>query len=81
MPQKKIHFGKTMVVGLAFLGINLVWPVFNSFVPLFLQAGNPAYEKQLIDAGREIPNIAGFGLSPALAFFIMTWDNIFNVLV
>jgi len=81
MPQKKIHFGKTMVVGLAFLGINLVWPVFNSFVPLFLQAGNPAYEQQLIDAGREIPNIAGFGLSPALAFFVMTWDNIFNVLV
>jgi len=81
MPHKKIHFGKTMVIGLAFLGINLVWPVFNSFVPLFLQAGNPAYEQQLIEAGREIPNIAGFGLSPALAFFVMTWDNIFNVLV
>jgi len=81
MPHKKIHFGKTMVIGLAFLGFNLVWPVFNSFVPLFLQAGNPAYEQQLIEAGREIPNIAGFGLSPALAFFVMTWDNIFNVLV
>jgi len=81
MPKQKIHVGKTMVIGLAFLGINLVWPVFNSFVPLFLQAGNPAYEQQLIEAGREIPNITGFGLSPALAFFVMTWDNIFNVLV
>jgi len=81
MAQKKFPYGKTMVIGFAFLGINLVWPVFNSFVPLFLQAGNPVYEQKLIEAGREIPNIVGFGLSPALAFFIMTWDNIFNVLV
>ena len=81
MLQKKFPYGKTLVIGLGFLGINLVWPVFNSFVPLFLQAGNPEFERQLIEAGREIPNIAGFGLTPSLAFFIMTWDNIFNVLV
>jgi len=81
MANKKFPYGRTMVIGLAFLGINLVWPVFNSFVPLFLQAGNPEYEQQLLAAGREIPAISGFGLSPALAFFVMTWDNIFNVLV
>lgn len=81
MPQKKFPYGKTLVIGLGFLGINLVWPVFNSFVPLFLQAGNPEFERQLIEAGREIPNITGFGMTPSLAFFIMTWDNIFNVLV
>jgi len=81
-PDKlKLSFGRIMVIGLGFLGINLVWPVFNSFVPLFLQAGNPEFEQSLIAAGREIPNIIGFGLSPSLAFFIMTWDNIFNVVV
>ena len=81
--NKKPHLsiGRIMIVGLGFLGINLVWPIFNSFVPLFLQAGNPEYEQSLIAAGREIPNIAGFGLSPSLAFFVMTWDNIFNVFI
>ena len=79
--EKKFSIGRTLVIGLGFLGINLVWPVFNSFVPLFLQAGNPEFERQLIEAGREIPAVIGFGLSPSLAFFIMTWDNIFNVVV
>ena len=77
----KFPYLKTIIIGLGFLGINLVWPVFNSFVPLFLQAGNPEFEQQLIEAGREIPKVVGFGLAPSLAFFIMTWDNIFNVLV
>jgi MFS family permease len=79
--EKKFPYGKTIIIGMGFLGINLVWPVFNSFVPLFLQAGNPEFERQLIEAGREIPKVVGFGLAPSLAFFIMTWDNIFNVLV
>jgi MFS family permease len=79
--EKKFPYGKTIIIGLGFLGINLVWPVFNSFVPLFLQAGNPEFELQLIEAGREIPKVVGFGLAPSLAFFIMTWDNIFNVVV
>jgi len=81
MQKHPLSVAKTMVVGLGFLGINLVWPVFNSFVPLFLQAGNPQFEQQLIAAGRELPAVVGFGLSPSLAFFIMTWDNIFNVVV
>ena len=35
--NKKPHLsiGRVMIVGLGFLGINLVWPIFNSFVPLF----------------------------------------------
>ena len=79
--NQKFPYLKTIIIGLGFLGINLVWPVFNSFVPLFLQAGNSEFEQQLIEAGREIPKLVGFGLAPSLAFFIMTWDIIFNVLV
>ncbi len=79
--QKRFPVLRTFVIGLGFLGINLVWPVFNSFVPLFLQAGNPEFERQLLEAGREIPKVVGFGITPSLAFFIMTWDNIFNVIV
>lgn len=79
--QQPFDYKKTAIVGFGFLGISLVWPVFNAFVPLFLQAGNPDFEHQLLEAGRELPTVVGFGLSPTLAFFVMTWDNILNVFI
>ncbi|MCB2179975.1 MFS transporter [bacterium] len=79
--KEKFPFKKTFVVGFGFLGISIVWPIFNSFIPIFLQAGNPEFERQLLEAGREIPDVVGFGLGPALAFFVMTWDNLINVFV
>ena len=68
-------------MSLGIFGILFVWPIFNHYIPLFLQAGNPEYERQLLEAGKELPNIKGFGLGPTMAFFIMTWDNILNVFV
>jgi maltose/moltooligosaccharide transporter len=79
--KKPFPYKKTFIVGFGFLGISIVWPIFNSFIPIFLQAGNPEFERQLLEAGREIPQVVGFGLGPSLAFFIMTWDNIINVFV
>ncbi len=75
------NWKRTFVVGFGFLGISVIWPIFNNFVPIFLQAGNPEYNRQLLEAGREIPKVAGFGLAPGLAFFIMTWDNLINVFI
>lgn len=74
-------YRKTILFGFGFLGISVIWPVFNRFIPLFLQAGNPAYEAQLLAQGRTIPDVAGFALAPSLAYFIMTWDNLINVFV
>lgn len=68
-------------MSLGIFGILFVWPIFNHYIPLFLQAGNPEYERQLLETGKEIPQITGFGLGPTLAFFIMTWDNILNVFI
>lgn len=79
--KEKFPYKKTFIVGFGFLGISVVWPIFNSFIPIFLQAGNSEFERQLLEAGREIPNVVGFGLGPALAAFIMTWDNLINVFV
>ncbi len=79
--DEKFPYKKTFILGFGFLGISIVWPIFNSFIPIFLQAGNPEYERQLIEAGREIPKVIGFGLGPTLAFFVMTWDNIINVFI
>jgi MFS family permease len=65
--KKKFPFGKTLIVGFGFLGISIIWPLFNSFVPLFLQEGTEG--------------VIGFGLGPTMAFFVMTWDNLINVFV
>lgn len=71
--DKTFNYPKTLIVGFGFLGISIVWPIFNQFIPIFLQAGNPAF------AGGT--DVAGFGLAPSLALFIMTWDNLINVFV
>jgi MFS family permease len=75
----RFDYRRTLIVGFGFLGISIIWPIFNQFIPIFLQAGNPEYERQLLEAGREIPDVAGFALAPSLALFIMTWDNLINV--
>jgi MFS family permease len=77
----KFNYGKTFLLGFGLLGISIIWPIFNQFIPIFLQAGNPEFERQLLAEGRAIPDIVGFGLAPSLALFIMTWDNIINMFV
>ena len=79
--KDKFPYGKTLIVGFGFLGISIIWPIFNQFIPLFLQAGNPEFERQLLEAGRAIPDIKGFAIAPFWALLIMTMDNIINVFV
>ncbi len=81
MTDRKFPWGRTFLIGFGFLGISLIWPIFNQYIPIFLQAGNKEFEAQLLAEGRKIPDIVGFGLSPALALFIMTWDNLINIFV
>ncbi|HSO27390.1 MAG TPA: MFS transporter [Anaerolineales bacterium] len=71
--KTRFPYSRTFLLGFGFLGISIVWPIFNQFIPVFLQAGNPGFEG---GAG-----VTGFGLAPALALFIMTWDNLINVFV
>jgi hypothetical protein len=78
---KKFSYKKTFIVGFGFLGISIIWPIFNQFIPIFLQAGNPEFERQLLETGRELPQVVSFGLTPALALFIMTRDNLINVFI
>jgi len=82
-PMDKYDFPwkRALTLGIGYLGISAFWPIFNQFIPLFLQAGNPDFNASLIAANRPIPNVEGFGLAPGLAMFIMTWDNLINIFV
>ncbi len=79
--QKPFPYGRTILLGFGFLGISLIWPIFNQYIPIFLQAGNPEFNAQLLAEGRALPQVAGFALAPSLALFIMTWDNLINIFV
>lgn len=36
MNQNRFPWSKTFLLGFGFLGISIIWPVFNQFIPLFL---------------------------------------------
>jgi len=63
----KLNYKRTFLIGFGFFGISILWTLYNSYVPIFLQAGHPDFE-----AAGEI----GFGFRPGLTGFIMTLDNI-----
>ena len=76
-----MNWKQTLGYGFGGMAIFTVWPIFNQFVPLILQAGNPLWEAEMSHLGKSVPQMVGFGLSPTLAFFIMTWDNILNMFI
>ena len=40
MDKPKLNYGKTFH-WLGFFGISVMWKLYNDYVPIFLQAGNP----------------------------------------
>jgi MFS family permease len=65
-----MDYRKTFLLGFGFLGVSLLWVLYNSYVPIFLQAGNPAFDQS------QGTVTVGFGLSAGLAGLIMTLDNL-----
>jgi len=68
--NQKLDYRKTFLIGFGFLGTSIMWALYNTYVPIYLQAGNPAFDSQLA------VQTFGFGLSATLTGFIMTLDNI-----
>lgn len=62
----KLDYKKVFLIGFGFFGISVMWAIYNTYVPIFLQAGSPNFGAQAL----------GFGLSATLTGFIMTLDNI-----
>ncbi len=72
----KLHYGKVFLLGCGFLGVSLLWAMYNAYVPVFLQAGNPAFIPE-----ENAARLFGFGLSASSTGFIMTLDNIAGVFI
>jgi MFS family permease len=58
------------LIGLGFFGIEVLWRLYNNFVPLYLQSGRAAF-----DATQDSP-IMGFGLTTFASGLIMGLDNL-----
>jgi len=72
--MKKMNYGQVFLLGFGFLGVSLLWAVYNAYVPIFLQAGRA-------DFGGGTFAFGGFGLSAAVTGFIMSLDNIAAVFI
>jgi maltose/moltooligosaccharide transporter len=54
--------------------MEVIWQLYNTYVPIYLQAGNPSFA-----AGGA--KTVGFGLGPALTGFILVFDNIAGLFI
>ncbi len=66
----KLNWGFTFLIGLGFFGIEILWRVYNSFVPLYLQSGNASF-----DVYQTNP-MMGFGLDTVTTGLVMGLDNL-----
>jgi Na+/melibiose symporter-like transporter len=70
---EKFDFRKIWVLGFGFLGISLLWSVYNDFVPILLQAGRADFSK---GAG-----VAGFAQGTGRTGLIMGLDNLAAIFI
>lgn len=57
-----------ILLGSGLFGAQLMWILYNTYMPIFLQSGSSGFNTSLATAG--------FGLSATITGFIMTLDNI-----
>ncbi len=65
----KLDYRKIFVLGLGYLGITLIWSVYNSYVPIFLAEllEDTAYRTTLVGLIMTLDNIAAITLQPYFA--------------
>ena len=68
-----LDWKKTFLIGFGFLGIMVIWQLYNAFVPLFLQAGRPGFTSSL--------TVRGFGLNATTTGAIMGIDNLAAIFI
>lgn len=74
----KINYGRLFVLGLGFMSISLTWALYNSYVPVFLDAALPAMAFKGLAIGfiMTLDNIASITLQPFFsAMSDSTWGR------
>jgi maltose/moltooligosaccharide transporter len=74
MSHVKLSWRTTILAATLPAVMEVIWQLYNTYVPVFLQAGNPAFT----EAGA---TTVGFGLGPALTGFILVFDNIAGLFI
>lgn len=69
----KLDWKKTFLIGFGFFGISIMWQLYDSFVPIFLQVGHPAFVSSR--------DVLGFGLNATLTGSIMGIDNLVAIFI
>jgi maltose/moltooligosaccharide transporter len=75
--MEPFRWRRAFFLGLVSSAASLAGLVVDTFVPVVLQAGHPLWHNT---TSLQAP-LVGFALAPSLAFFIMTWDNMINMVV
>ncbi|HJZ49476.1 MAG TPA: MFS transporter, partial [Roseiflexaceae bacterium] len=70
----RLNYARTFLLGCAYLSVQVLFAIYNAYVPIFLQSGRA-------DFSETSPVPGGFGLGAALAGFIMTLDNLAALLI
>jgi len=68
--MEKLDYKKTFLIGFGFFGTSVMWALYNTYVPIILQAGSPAFDASVA------VQTSGFGLTAFVTGIIMTLDNI-----
>jgi len=66
----KLDYTKAFTIGFGLFAAQLIWMIYNTYMPIFLQAGNPEFDAHLT------VSTFGFGFSATMTGVIMTLDNI-----
>jgi maltose/moltooligosaccharide transporter len=69
----KLDWKKTFLIGFGFLGTMVIWQIYNAFVPIFLQTGNPGFTSSR--------DVLGFGLNATTTGAIMGVDNLAAIFI
>jgi maltose/moltooligosaccharide transporter len=69
-----LNYPRTFLLSLAFFGLQVLFSVYNAYMPIFLQSGRE-------DFIQATPISGGFGLSAATTGFVMSLENLAAILI
>ena len=72
--KPNFNLKSVILISLIYSTLDVMWMVYNSYVPIYFQAGNPDFQTAAV-------GVIGFGFGPALTGLLMTLDNVTALIV